>query len=263
MGVIAAYRRVFRNGPLTRLLVGEFVSSIGDWLYLVALLVLIWNESGDPLALGIIGAARIVPYILLSVPAGIVADRFDRRLILLITDIARGLIMLAMAGLVIVGAPIDGHRRAGHPRDLLLGLLLADHRRLPARAGRRRGGARTGQQRLVEPRQPGLLHRAGLRGASAGPRARSSSRSCSTRSPSASSPSSCFDCPPIGRIGRAAAEVRRAKARRRPRAGVRQALRSDCAPVAGLAPDQRRRWLRLRRSGRHHRRARGRRLPGR
>ena len=84
MGVIAAYRRVFRNGPLTRLLVGEFVSSIGDWLYLVALLVLVWNESGDPLTLGIIGAARIVPYILLSVPAGIVADRFDRRLILLV-----------------------------------------------------------------------------------------------------------------------------------------------------------------------------------
>ncbi len=105
MGVIAAYRRVFRNGPLTRLLIGEFVSSIGDWLYLVALLVLIWNELGDPLALGIIGAARIVPYILLSVPAGIVADRFDRRLILLTTDIARGLIMLAMAGLVIANAP--------------------------------------------------------------------------------------------------------------------------------------------------------------
>ncbi len=106
MGVIAAYRRVFRNGPLTRLLVGEFVSSIGDWLYLVALLVLVWNESGDPLTLGIIGAARIVPYILLSVPAGIVADRFDRRLILLVTDIARGLIMLAMAGLVVIGAPV-------------------------------------------------------------------------------------------------------------------------------------------------------------
>jgi len=106
MGVIDAYRRVLRNGPLTRLLVGEFVSSIGDWLYLVALLVVIWEISQDPVVLGIVGAARILPYILLSIPAGIVADRFDRRLILLTTDIIRGLIMLAIAGVVLLNFPI-------------------------------------------------------------------------------------------------------------------------------------------------------------
>ena len=106
MGVIAAYRRVLANGNLARLLFGEFVSSIGDWLYLVALLVLIWSETRDPLALGIIGAARIVPYILLSVPAGIVADRFDRRLVLLVTDLVRGAIMLMMAAAVVLGAPV-------------------------------------------------------------------------------------------------------------------------------------------------------------
>ncbi len=106
MAVIAAYRRVLGNGPLARLLFGEFVSSIGDWLYLVALLVLVWNESSDPLTLGIIGAARIVPYILLSVPAGIVADRFDRRLVLLVTDVARGLIMLLMAAAVMLDMPV-------------------------------------------------------------------------------------------------------------------------------------------------------------
>lgn len=106
MGVIAAYRRVLGNPALARLLVGEFVSSIGDWLYLVALLVLVWEQTSDPVILGVIGAARIVPYVLLSVPAGIVADRFDRRLILLTTDIVRGAIMLLIAGAVIVGAPI-------------------------------------------------------------------------------------------------------------------------------------------------------------
>src|SRR5512141_1697372 len=107
MGVIAAYRRVLGNGALARLLFGEFVSSIGDWLYLVALLVLIWNETnGDAVALGIIGAARILPYILLSIPAGIVADRYDRRKVLLITDITRGLIMLLIAGAVYVNASI-------------------------------------------------------------------------------------------------------------------------------------------------------------
>jgi len=106
MGVIAAYRRVLGNGALARLLFGEFVSSIGDWLYLVALLVLIWQETHDPVTLGVIGAARIVPYIVLSIPAGIVADRYDRRKVLLLTDIARGLIMLVIAGAVYVHASI-------------------------------------------------------------------------------------------------------------------------------------------------------------
>jgi MFS family permease len=106
LGVIAAYRRVLGNPALSKLLFGEFVSSIGDWLYLVALLVLVYAETKDALTLGIIGAARIVPYILLSIPAGIVADRYDRRMILLVTDIARGAIMLVMAGAVIAGAPV-------------------------------------------------------------------------------------------------------------------------------------------------------------
>jgi MFS family permease len=101
MGVIAAYRRVLGNGALTRLLFGEFVSSIGDWLYLVALLVLVWEHTGgDTVALGLIGAARILPYVLLSIPAGIVADRFDRRKILLFTDIMRGLLMLVIGAAV-------------------------------------------------------------------------------------------------------------------------------------------------------------------
>src|SRR5688572_1518979 len=107
MGVIAAYRRVLGNGALTRLLFGEFVSSIGDWLYLVALLVLVWDATaGDTLALGLIGAARILPYVLLSIPAGIVADRFDRRKILLFTDIVRGLLMLVIAAAVYLNMSI-------------------------------------------------------------------------------------------------------------------------------------------------------------
>jgi MFS family permease len=106
MGVIDAYRRVLRNGPLSRLLLGEFVSSIGDWLYLVALLVIIWDLSNDPVVLGIVGAARILPYIFLSIPAGIVADRFDRRLVLLTTDIIRGVLMVVIAGVILAGLPV-------------------------------------------------------------------------------------------------------------------------------------------------------------
>ncbi len=106
MKALAAYRGLLSNGPLTRLLGGEFVSAIGDWLYIVALLVVIYGETGDPFVLGLFGAARVVPYVLLSIPAGIVADRFDRRLILLVTDLARGAAMLAMGLIVALDGPI-------------------------------------------------------------------------------------------------------------------------------------------------------------
>ena len=106
MAVLAAYRDVLRNGPLSRLLAAEFVSSIGDWLYLVALLIIVYRESNDPVLLGVVGAARVLPYVVLSIPAGIVADRYDRRLVLLVTDIVRGAIMVALAVLVATDGPI-------------------------------------------------------------------------------------------------------------------------------------------------------------
>ncbi len=105
-GTLAAYRGLLANRPLTKLLGGEFVSAIGDWLYIVALLVVIYRETGDPVILGLFGAVRMVPYVLLSIPAGILADRVDRRLILLVTDLARGACMLGMAWLVATDGPI-------------------------------------------------------------------------------------------------------------------------------------------------------------
>ena len=80
------------------------MSGIGDWLYLVAILVVVYAEGSSPVLLGIVGAARILPYVLLSVPAGVVADRYDRRVVLLVTDLARGVIMLALVAAVALDA---------------------------------------------------------------------------------------------------------------------------------------------------------------
>ncbi len=107
MSLVRTYRDLFRRSPaLARLLAGEFVSGIGDWLYLIAILVVVYAETSSPVLLGIVGAARILPYVLLSVPAGIVADRFDRRMVLLVTDVARGVLMLALVAAVTVDAHI-------------------------------------------------------------------------------------------------------------------------------------------------------------
>jgi MFS family permease len=106
MNALAAYRGLLSNRPLALLLGGEFVSAIGDWLYVVAILIVVYREAGDPLVLGLFGAARILPYVLLSVPAGYVADRFDRRLVLLVVDVLRGVCMVGMAALVAVDGPV-------------------------------------------------------------------------------------------------------------------------------------------------------------
>jgi MFS family permease len=104
--LVTAYRRVLRDPHLRRLLAGEFVSGVGDWLYLVAILVMLYDRTRDPVLLGVVAAARVLPYIVLSVPAGIVADRFDRRAVLIVTDLARGALMLVLAGLTAVDGDI-------------------------------------------------------------------------------------------------------------------------------------------------------------
>jgi len=88
-----------------RLLIGEMVSGFGDWLYIVAIFVVIYRESGDAALVGAFGAVRLLPYVFLSVPAGIIADRFDRRMVLLVSDLYRGSIMVVLAILVAVHGP--------------------------------------------------------------------------------------------------------------------------------------------------------------
>jgi len=109
---LRVYRGLLSNRPLTKLLLGEFISGIGDWLYIVAIFVVIYQETQSlgetqaAAAVGLFGAVRMIPYILLSIPAGLAADRFDRRLVLLTSDLLRGGCMVALFFLVGNHAPI-------------------------------------------------------------------------------------------------------------------------------------------------------------
>jgi len=102
---LRVYRELLGNRPLIRLLLGELISGLGDWLYIVAIFVVIYRESGDAALVGAFGAIRLLPYVFLSVPAGFVADRFDRRLVLLVSDLYRGSLMVLMAIVLAVHGP--------------------------------------------------------------------------------------------------------------------------------------------------------------
>ena len=160
MDVLRTYRELLRNGPLARLLIGEFVSSIGDWLYLVALVVLVYRETEDPIILGIVGALRMLPYIFLSIPAGIITDRFDRRYVLLVSDLARAACMVVLAILVASDGPLWAITRRRDARRVLLDVLLPGDRRAASEPRPRRARVRPREQRVGDARQLRLDRRA-------------------------------------------------------------------------------------------------------
>lgn len=83
---------------------GQIVSLLGDWFNLIAsaTLVALLTESG--LAVGGLFVVRMLAPFLVSPIAGVVADRFDRKTILIATDIGRALTLL---GFLLVRDPGD------------------------------------------------------------------------------------------------------------------------------------------------------------
>ena len=124
------------------LLGGLAVSQLGDWLYNLALIALVYERTHSALWAGITTAARVVPVVALGPLGGVVADRFDRRRIMITCDVARIVLMVLLALFVVIHAPIaagPGDRRRG---DRLRHPLPAVRGRHHTPPGRRRGPAR-------------------------------------------------------------------------------------------------------------------------
>jgi len=88
--------------PDARALIGaSAVSQLGDWLYNAVLLGYVYAATGSA---GWVGAAtifRLLPYVLLIPVGGMLADRYDKRTVLLLGDTVRCVLMLGLA--VVVG----------------------------------------------------------------------------------------------------------------------------------------------------------------
>lgn len=83
---------------------GQLVSVTGTWMQTVAQGWLILELTGSPFWLGLAAAARSLPVLLLVVPAGVAADRFDRRLIVIATSVVATVASAAMGLLAIAGS---------------------------------------------------------------------------------------------------------------------------------------------------------------
>jgi MFS family permease len=97
--------------PVRRLLVSHALAAVGMSLPWPLLLLLVWQRGDGDLAVGLTGAARMLPYVGLSWATGTFADRFRRDRVVRATLVARAVLLLLVGGLVAHG--------------LLLGAVLA------------------------------------------------------------------------------------------------------------------------------------------
>jgi MFS family permease len=99
-------RSALRYPDFRWLLSALAVSQIGDWLYNLALVVLVYDRTHSALWAGVTTAARVVPVVVLGPLGGVLADRFDRRRIMIMCDLARMGLMVLLAAVAAFQLPI-------------------------------------------------------------------------------------------------------------------------------------------------------------
>src|SRR5450756_2047599 len=82
-----------------RLWGAQLVSQTGSQMQVVAINWHVYLLTGSPLALGLLGLVRVVPVIVFSLWGGVVADRRDRRGVLLVSQSVMTLAAIVLSGL--------------------------------------------------------------------------------------------------------------------------------------------------------------------
>ena len=102
----ASLRAPLRHRPYLILLSGSTISQSGDWLYNVALAVYVFDRTGSAGWVAAATVLRLVPYVVLAPIGGVIADRFDRRSVMIWSDVLRALSMGALAAVAAADGPI-------------------------------------------------------------------------------------------------------------------------------------------------------------
>ncbi len=86
---------LLKNSRFVRLWIGQGLSFVGDFVSTVALVLLVVDVSGSASAVGGVLVARLLP-ILASPLVGVLADRLDRRAVLVAADLVRAVLMVGL-----------------------------------------------------------------------------------------------------------------------------------------------------------------------
>ena len=99
---------VFREHGYWRLFLAQCVSSLGDWIGIFAILSIAAGVSGSEASISLVMIARIVPGFFLASIGGLLVDKWDRRITMVVCDLGRaGLLIIlpffpSLIGLVVI-----------------------------------------------------------------------------------------------------------------------------------------------------------------
>jgi MFS family permease len=94
-----------RNRDYLTVLISQGVSALGDAVTFTALPLLVLALTGSGLAMGVVGALGVLPDFACGMVAGALADRGDRRRMMLRADLGRALLTAAIPASVLLGGP--------------------------------------------------------------------------------------------------------------------------------------------------------------
>src|SRR5215469_12821865 len=92
---------LFQNRDFTLFLVGRFIAVFGQQMAAVAVDWEIYERTHSTLALGLVGLAQMVAIILWTLPAGYIADNFNRKRVIILMDL---LIAVSALSLTLISA---------------------------------------------------------------------------------------------------------------------------------------------------------------
>jgi DHA3 family macrolide efflux protein-like MFS transporter len=90
------FAQALQNRNFRALWLGQLISQVGDSFAILAVLVAINELTKSSLALGLMVVSVTLPQLLFGLIAGVFVDRFDRKVTMIASDIARGLAILAL-----------------------------------------------------------------------------------------------------------------------------------------------------------------------
>ncbi|MGH8962861.1 MAG: MFS transporter [Jatrophihabitantaceae bacterium] len=99
-------RDALRQPLFGRLLGALAISQAGNWLYNVALLAVVYERTHSATWVAVTSVARVLPIVLFGPLGGVVADRMDRRRLMIVSDAVQAGAMVLLAAVAASGWPI-------------------------------------------------------------------------------------------------------------------------------------------------------------
>lgn len=95
--------RVPLGRDFSKLWTAAAFSNLADGVGRLAVPLIATTLTDDPLVIATIGALAFLPWLLFGLPAGMIVDRFDRRRVMALANILRGLVAVCLATLTVTG----------------------------------------------------------------------------------------------------------------------------------------------------------------